>query len=113
MELKNGYKVLYDVAANGEHIFSASKTGVFADAEEIAKLAAGEYKLVYEKNGSIYGSKTGVPTEDDSRFTEFDKIFTADADEPAVEDETENESVENTEDGPTVELPTFEEEEEE
>ena len=65
MNLQNGYKVIYDSAANNEHIFYASKTGVFADAEEIVKLAAGEYKLVYEKNGCIYGSKTGVPTEDE------------------------------------------------
>ena len=94
MDLQNGYKVIYDSAVNNEHTFYASKTGVFADAEEIVKLVAGEYKLVYEKNGCVYGSKTGVPAEDDTCFAEFNKVFTAEADEPVVEDETEKEPVE-------------------
>jgi hypothetical protein len=84
MNLQNGYKVIYDSAVNNEHTFYASKTGVFADAEEIVKLAAGEYKLVYEKNGCVYGSKTGVPAEGDTCFTEFNKVF-------VTEDEAGNE----------------------
>ncbi len=83
MELKNGYRVIYDKAADGEHVFSASKTGVFTDAEEIVKIAAGEYKLVYEKAGQLYGSTTGIPAEGDYCFEEFDIVF--------VEDEAGNE----------------------
>jgi hypothetical protein len=75
MELKNGYKVIYDKAANGEHVFYASESGIFADAEEIAKIAAGEYKLVYEKAGRVYGSESGIPAEGDYCFEAFDKVF--------------------------------------
>ena len=85
MNLQNGYKVIYDKAAGGEHVFCASKTGVFADAEEILRVAAGEYKLVYEKDGHFYGSKTGIPTEGDYCFIEFDKVFVANSEEPEVE----------------------------
>ena len=92
MNLQNGYKVIYDKSANGEHALFASKTGVFADAEEIVRVAVGEYKLVYEKDGRCYGSKTGIPTEDDYCFAEFDKVFVADAEtlenEPIAEAET-------------------------
>ncbi len=95
MELKNGYKVIYDTAANGEHVFSASTTGLFADAEEILTVANGEYKLVYEKAGKIYGSTTGIPAEDDYCFTEFDKVF--------VETETDDGTEETPEE---VEEPT-------
>jgi hypothetical protein len=103
MNLQNGYKVIYDSAVNNEHTFYASKTCVFADAEEIVKLAAGEYKLVYEKNGCVYGSKTGVPAEGDTCFTEFNKVFTAEA-----ENETEKEP-ELPEGEPTIETTTVEE----
>jgi hypothetical protein len=78
MELKNGYKVIYDEAANGEHTFYASKTGVFADAEELVKIAAGEYKLVYEKDGKLYGSTTGIPAGGDTHLSGFDKVLAAD-----------------------------------
>jgi hypothetical protein len=114
MELKNGYKVIYDKAANGEHVFYASKTGVFADAEEIVRATAGEYKLIYEKAGKFYGSKTGIPAEDDYCFVEFNKVFieTEAGNEPDVVNEepaTPNNKVEET---PTeVEKPTAGEEE--
>ena len=88
MELKNGYKVIYDKAANGEHTFYASKTGVFADAEEIVKLAAGEYKLIYEKDGSFYGSESGIPAEGDHLFVEFDRVFKEDEEEGTEEEPT-------------------------
>lgn len=87
MELKNGYKVIYDKATNGEHIFYASESGIFADAEEIAKIAAGEYKLVYEKAGRVYGSESGIPADGDHCFVEFDKVFAEAASEPAVVNE--------------------------
>lgn len=122
MELKNGYKVIYDTAANGEHVFSASKTGIFSDAEELGRFAEGEYKLIYEKGGHIYGSETGIPADDDYCFEEFDAVLVvAEEDEPtneptgdAVVEEPEVGNDEETPaEGPTFDLPTFEEEDEE
>lgn len=78
MDLKNGYKVVYEVIeTRGEdkvRVFKASKTGVFADAEAVAEAKIGEYKLIYEKNGDFYGSVTGIPTDEDTRF-DFDRLF--------------------------------------
>ena len=99
MELKNGYKVIYDKATNGERIFYASKTGTFTDVEELVKVAAGEYKLIYEKAGQVYGSKTGIPAEGDHCFVEFDKVFVAN------EDETTEEPVANQAEEPAAEEP--------
>lgn len=83
MELKNGYKVIYEVIENREdagltRVFKASKTGVFADAEVIGEAKIGEYKLIYEKDGKIYGSASRVPSEDvanDFCFGDFEKVF--------------------------------------
>jgi hypothetical protein len=67
MDLQNGYKVLYEVAADGMRTFYASKSGTFADAEPIGDaFEIGKYKLVYEKNGKIYCSETGVPKFDEN-----------------------------------------------
>lgn len=116
MKLQNGYKVIYDKAAMGEHVFYASKTSVFADADEICRLAAGQYKLVYEKNGQFYGSATGIPTDSDRCFTEFDKVFveTEEAANEAVV-ETEEPAANNDEPSnePTYDLPESKEGEEE
>ncbi len=87
MELKNGYKVIYDKAANHEHVIFATKTNSFTGAEEIVSITAGEYKLVYEKAGKFYGSKTGIPADGDYCFVEFDKVFAEVTNEPAVVNE--------------------------
>ena len=84
MNLQNGYKVIYEKAVDGKRTFYASKTGVFADAEKILEATIGEYKLIYEKNGQFYGSKSGIPTNDDYCFVEFDKVFKAATEEPAA-----------------------------
>ena len=88
MDLQNGYKVIYEKAADGKRTFYASKTGVFADAEVITEAEIGKYKLIYEKAGHFYGSETGIPTEGDYCFTEFDKVFkvTEEPVEPATEE---------------------------
>lgn len=76
MELKNGYKVIYDVAKDGKRNFYASKTGVFADAKPIfTDVEIGDYKLIYEKDGMFYGSTTGVPTADDRCFEKLNEVF--------------------------------------
>ena len=124
MNLQNGYKVIYEKAADGKRTFYASKTGVFADAEKIAEAVIGQYKLIYEKAGKFYGSETGIPAEGDYCFTEFDKVFKAaeeDANDDEIvtpnafegEDDNSSESTEGTETDPTFDLPTFEEEDEE
>lgn len=92
MNLQNGYKVLYATAADGKRTFLASKTNSIKDADTIlAEATIGEYKLIYEKAGKIYGSTTGIPAEDDKCFDEFDAVFkeaTAVEQEETVEDET-------------------------
>ena len=110
MNLQNGYKVIYEKAADGKRTFYASKTGVFADADKIAESVIGQYKLIYEKAGSVYGSESGVPTENDTCLTDFDKVFKVAAEEPAtveVEDE-ETPVVEPEEEVTTEEEPVEE-----
>jgi hypothetical protein len=88
MNLQNGYKVIYEKAADGKRTFYASKTGLFADAEVVTEAEIGKYKLIYEKAGRLYGSETGVPTGDDYYFTAFDKVtvMTEAADEGATDE---------------------------
>ena len=123
MNLQNGYKVIYEKAADGKRTFYASKTGAFADAEVIAESEIGKYKLIYEKAGQIYGSESGIPAEGDYCFAEFDKAFKV-AEEESNDDVTETteepkdeisgEDPENLpSEGPTFDLPVIEEEDEE
>jgi len=83
MNLQNGYKVIYEKTADGERTFYASKSGTFADAEQIGEaIKIGKYKLIYEKNGKIYCSESNVPKFNengeptDTAIEGFDKIFT-------------------------------------
>ena len=72
MNLKNGYKVMYEVIEGSERVFSASKTGLFADAEEIARFSIGSYKVVYQRGTEFFAiDAEGVET----RLEAFDKIF--------------------------------------
>ena len=97
MTLQNDYKVLYAKATNEKRAFYASKTGLFKDAELITEAKIGEYKLIYEKNGGIYGSITGVPSEDDYYFEGFVKVFIEDSEvEKAPEENTEEVVKEDT-----------------
>jgi hypothetical protein len=95
MNLQNGYKVIYEKIADGKRTFLASKTGIFADAEAIAEFETGKYKLVYEKNGKIYCSESGVPADTDQPAEAFDKVFTEGElteDESAEEEKPEQEA---------------------
>ena len=76
MNLKNGYKVLYDAVDGTERVITASKTGTPESAEEILRTVMGEYKLIYQDaDHKIRGSVSGIPAADDKVFTEFDKVF--------------------------------------
>lgn len=89
MTLQNGYKVIYEKAANGKRTFYASKTGLFSDAELITEATIGEYKLIYEKDGSFYGSVSGIPSDNDHCFEEFKKVFEQNYVEPASVEESD------------------------
>ena len=118
MNLQNGYKVIYEKIANGERTFYATENAKCDPAvdEEIVTVAIGDYKLVYEKNGKIYGSATGVPAEGDHCFSEFDKVFEVAANTsveepvaPAVEEPAQSYTRRSRKTEPVVEEPTIEE----
>lgn len=114
MNLQNGYKVIYEKAADGKRTFYASKSGVFEDAEAIVEVNIGEYKLIYEKDGKFYGSASGLPTENDYCFEEFRAIFEEGYVKDATVDENETPEDENPEDeNPEDETPENETHEEE
>ena len=76
MNLQNGYKVLYEKVADNKRTFLASKSGFFADAEQIGEaVEIGKYKLIYEKNGKIYCSESYAPAEEDVCIESFDELF--------------------------------------
>jgi hypothetical protein len=85
MELKNGYKVIYEVAADGKRTFYASKSNVYPTAEdvEIASFNDADYvgKVIYEYKGDFYVSNGSVPAYDkdgvptDTKIEGFDQVF--------------------------------------
>ena len=87
MNLQNGYKVIYEKAADGKRTFYATKNVVCDPTvdDKIVEATIGQYKLIYEKDGQFYGSTTGIPTENDHCFVEFDQVFKETAvEEPAA-----------------------------
>lgn len=117
MNLKNGYKVMYEVIEGSERVFTASKTGLFADAEEIARFDIGSYKVVYQRGNEFFGiDAEGVETSLDA----FDKVFvetSAEETPPAIDEEepvvpeipTEPENTEEPEETGDDEIPEGEE----
>ena len=87
MDLQNGYKVIYEKAADGKRTFYASKleTGKCDTTvdTELASFTDSDYKgkVIYEYKGSFYISEgktpaydeDGVPT--DERLSAFDEVF--------------------------------------
>lgn len=108
MELKNGYKVIYEIAADGQRTFYASDSNIYPKRDEngeiadtpIATFTDAEYKgkVIYEYKGSFYVSKENLPAYDengvptDDKITEFEKIFCdhVDNDEDSKCDNCEN-----------------------
>ena len=72
MNLKNGYKVLYEVIEDSKRVFKASTTGLFKDAEEIVSYDIGAFKVVYQRGNEFFG----IDAEgNELRLEAFDKIF--------------------------------------
>ena len=88
MNLQNGYKVIYEKAADGKRTFYASKTGLcdtkvdkqLGDAFVDADYAG---KTIYEYKGSFYVSEgktptyneDGTPAKGETKLTIFDEVF--------------------------------------
>jgi hypothetical protein len=99
MNLQNGYKVIYEKIADGERTFFADKMDGTKATQLGDAIKIGQYKLVYEKDGQVYGSESGVPSETDKCFDAFNEVFVeaVEAEEPAavnVEPETNEPEVE-------------------
>jgi hypothetical protein len=96
MNLQNDYRVIYEHISDGKRAFYATKAPKCDPTvdEKIVEATIGEYKLIYEKDGQIYGSVTGIPAEGDHCFAEFDKVFKEAVEEPVTpvsEEPTNNE----------------------
>ena len=102
MDLQNGYKVIYEEIANGKRTFFADKLDGTAatklkNVDGTETFNIGEYKLVFEKDGGIFGSTTGK-VDDGKRITAFDTVFIAVEDDAPVQDDTAS-NVEDEEPG--------------
>ena len=85
MNLQNGYKVIYEKAAEGERTFYAAKSTTYPNVDDtvLASFTDKDFcgKVVYEYQGKLYVSKGTVPAFDDngeSTDTEiegFDQVF--------------------------------------
>ena len=118
MNYKNGYKVVYEVAADGMRTFYAAKSNEYPTRDEagnikddvLASFADADFegKTVYEYEGEFYVSTGAVPaynedgTPKDDKIKGFEKLFvegyeegaeattaSVEDDEPIVEDDEE------------------------
>ena len=99
MNLQNGYKVIYEVAKDGNRTFYAAKSNVYpAEGDEVLatfKDADFKGKVIYEYKGDFYVStgslpaydENGVPT--DKKIEGFDKVFKAEEEPVTPITETE------------------------
>jgi hypothetical protein len=119
MQLQNDYKVIYEKAADGKHVFYASKHNSYPHAEdvEIASLdnADCKGKVIYEHKGKIYVSTESTPSYNengepaDTVVEGFDKVFVeateednGDGEEPGDNADDEDDGIQNQ---PPVENP--------
>lgn len=97
MNLQNGYKVIYEKIADGERTFFADKMdGTEATKINETPFKIGEYKLIFEKDGLIYGSTSGK-VEDGECLKDFNKVFVEGYKEEAQEPAAANVDPEVTE----------------
>ena len=85
MIYKNGYKGVYEIAADGKRTFYATKSNAYpgSDDVELASFTDAEYagKTIYEYKGEFYVSTGAVPaynedgTPKDQKIAGFEKLF--------------------------------------
>jgi hypothetical protein len=85
MNLQNGYKVIYEKAADGKRTFYASKSAVYPNDDDlvIASFNDEDYrgKVIYEHKGKFYVSTGAVPNYNengeptDTIIEGFDQVF--------------------------------------
>jgi hypothetical protein len=103
MNLQNGYKVIYEKAAEGKRTFYAAKTGVCDPAvdTELASFVDADYqgKVIYEHKGKVYISNGTVPAYDengepsDECVAAFDEVLAESSSEGDDEAEEEEPSI--------------------
>ena len=100
MNYKNGYKVVYEIVADGKKTFYASKSAVYPNRNEngaiiddvVAEFDYAEFtgKTIYEYKGEFYVSEGALPaynedgTPKDSKIDGFEKLFVEET--PATEE---------------------------
>ena len=89
MQLVNGFKLIYERMTDGARTLYATKTGIpnVEDAElafGLSKEEIADIKLVYEKDGQIMVSFTGIPSVEDvpATITADGELVIGDSDEP-------------------------------
>ena len=85
MNLQNGYKVIYEKAADGKRTFYASKSNAYPNEDdiELASFSDADFrgKVIYEYKGKFYVSNGAVPAYDengeptDNVIEGFDQVF--------------------------------------
>jgi hypothetical protein len=95
MIYKNGYKVVYEIAADGKRTFYATKSNAYPPRDEAGKIIENEEniqlasfndedfrgKTIYEYKGQFYVSKDALPaykedgTPADDMITGFEALF--------------------------------------
>lgn len=77
------YEFIYEKNAEGERqICGAYNKAVSEEDKVIVELAQykNKFKLVYEKDGNIYGSETGVPAENDELIVAVKDLYGTEVD---------------------------------
>ena len=110
------YEFIYGaIKADGEkQVYGAINKGISNEDPALVNLSQykGEFKLVYAKDGKIFGSESGIPAENDVEIIEVAALYEeVEAEEEAgekeeetgkeeeVEEEVEEENKEESEDG--------------
>ena len=69
MNLQNGYKVIYEKAADGKRTFYASKSAIYPNDDDlvVASFNDADYKgkVIYEYKGNFYVSTGSIPAYDE------------------------------------------------
>ena len=111
MIYKNGYKVVYEVAADGKRTFYAAKSNVYPTRDEdgnitdtvLATFDDTEFagKTIYEYAGEFYVSTGAVPaynedgTPADEKIAGFEPLFVEGAEAAAVAEEHVTEPIDD------------------